>query len=258
MREEREQPQQPKADGPRPAAAGPAGRRALPQAQSKLLSKMQQKLSGAQFRWLNEKMYTCPGAESFRIMQGDPGQFEDYHAGFRSQTAKWPVQPIDVAIAWVKGLARGAAVADFGCGDAKLAASVPHRVRSFDLVSVRPEVEACNMAATPLGDASVDAAVFCLALMGTDYGAFLREAARALRPKGRLWIAEVRSRYEFVDGGDGPRSAFVDAVCRLGFALRKHSADNRMFVQFEFVRRKGAVGEVGEWPPLKACSYKKR
>ncbi len=44
----------------------------------------------------------------------------------------------------------------------------------------------------PAGDASVDAAVFCLALMGTDYPAFLREARRVLRPGGRLWIAEAR------------------------------------------------------------------
>jgi hypothetical protein len=33
---------------------------------------------------------------------------------------------------------------------------------------------ACNMAAVPLGETSVDAAVFSLALMGTDYGAFLQ------------------------------------------------------------------------------------
>lgn len=41
------------------------------------------------------------------------------------------------------------------------------------------------------GAASVDVAVFCLALMGTDYPAFLAEAHRVLKPSGRLWIAEV-------------------------------------------------------------------
>lgn len=39
--------------------------------------------------------------------------------------------------------------------------------------------------------ASVDIAVFCLALMGTDYPSFLREAARVLKPQGTIWIAEV-------------------------------------------------------------------
>ena len=47
-------------------------------------------------------------------------------------------------------------------------------VHSFDLVSTAPGVVACNMAAVPLEDACIDAAVFCLALMGTDYGSFLQ------------------------------------------------------------------------------------
>ena len=41
----------------------------------------------------------------------------------------------------------------------------------------------------------MDVVVFCLALMGTDYPRFLKEATRVLRPGGKLWIAEVRSRF---------------------------------------------------------------
>ena len=41
------------------------------------------------------------------------------------------------------------------------------------------------------GTASVDIAIFCLALMGTDYPAFLAEAHPVLKPGGRLWVAEV-------------------------------------------------------------------
>ena len=47
-------------------------------------------------------------------------------------------------------------------------------MHGFDLVATAPGVTACNMADVPLGDGSVDAAIFCLALMGTDYGAFLQ------------------------------------------------------------------------------------
>jgi ubiquinone/menaquinone biosynthesis C-methylase UbiE len=68
---------------------------------------------------------------------------------------------------------------------------VLQKTHSFDLVSAAPHVVACNMAHVPLEAGSVDVAVFSLALMGTDYGAFLREAARVLRHRGWLWIAEV-------------------------------------------------------------------
>jgi Hypothetical methyltransferase len=47
-------------------------------------------------------------------------------------------------------------------------------VHGFDLVATAPGVTACNMADVPLSDGSVDAVIFCLALMGTDYGAFLQ------------------------------------------------------------------------------------
>ena len=226
---------------------------------SMLLSKMQQKLQGAQFRWLNEKLYTCSGDEAFELMQESPGSFGDYHAGFRSQTQHWPVQPIEKAIQWVRKLPRDAAVADFGCGDAMLAARVKHKVHSFDLVAANDSVTACNMSDVPLGDCSVSAGVFCLALMGTDYGSFLVEAHRVLKPGGRLWIAEVRSRFQTVSGGDGRESDFVQCVRSAGFALREHDASNKMFVTFLFQKTKEGPRAGGpDWPLLKACTYKKR
>ena len=72
--------------------------------------------------------------------------------GFRQQTAQWPARPLDAAIARLKQLPASFKVADFGCGDAELAASVPQQVASFDLVACAPGVIACNMAHVPLGE----------------------------------------------------------------------------------------------------------
>lgn len=72
--------------------------------------------------------------------------------GFREQTQHWPVQPIDLAIAWLKQKSPTWVAADFGCGDARLGSSVPQAVHSLDLVATVPGVTACNMAHTPLGD----------------------------------------------------------------------------------------------------------
>ena len=71
--------------------------------------------------------------------------------GFRQQTSSWPARPLDAAIARLKQLPASYKVADFGCGDAELAASVPQHVSSFDLVATAPGVIACNMAHVPLG-----------------------------------------------------------------------------------------------------------
>lgn len=71
--------------------------------------------------------------------------------GFQQQVKRWPQQPLQRAVAWVAALPAHFRVADFGCGDAQLARSVPHAVTSLDLVAANERVTACNMAHTPLG-----------------------------------------------------------------------------------------------------------
>lgn len=73
--------------------------------------------------------------------------------GFKQQTAKWPLQPIQAAAEYLRRHSRKAVVADFGCGDAELARMAPQeKLHSLDLVSSAPGVIACNMADTPLGE----------------------------------------------------------------------------------------------------------
>ena len=181
-------------------------------------------------------------------------------AGFRKQTEGWPEQPVDVAIEWLSRRPASWVVADLGCGDARVASAAEQKVHSFDLVAAAPGVVACNMARLPLPAASVDAALFCLSLMGTDYGSFVNEAARVLRPGGWLWVAEVQSR--FVDEeGRSVVDAFVAAVAELGFALKRKETNNPYFLLLEFQGRKGRQtggGGTPSWPALRACQYKKR
>ena len=115
-------------------------------------------------------------------------------------------------------------------------------------------------------DASMDVAVFCLALMGTDYPSFLREAQRVLRPGGILWIAEVSSRFQ-PDPQQGSATSqrsktarqFVKALESSGFKMRS-SSDSKMFVVWELCKANNAAAFANPalWPALKACSYKKR
>ena len=87
---------------------------------------------GGRFRQLNEDLYTSSGAANFARFSKDPELAEAYHRGFREQARSWPENPLDAIIARVRAMPRGRVVADFGCGDARLAvlffrpASEPH------------------------------------------------------------------------------------------------------------------------------------
>ncbi|CAM9526136.1 unnamed protein product [Scytosiphon promiscuus] len=214
---------------------------------------MRQKLEGAQFRMINETLYTSESGASLAKFKKEPELFDVYHRGFREQVEKWPVHPLDIIIDWLRKYPK-ARVADFGCGEARLAATVPNKVHSFDLVSPNPLVTACDMAHVPIKDASVHVAVFCLSLMGTNLADFLREAYRVLVPGGLVKVAEVRSRFE---GEEGGVERFLEVTRRLGFDTRQMDRTNKMFLLAEFKKSKRKP-ESGIEFEAKACIYKRR
>jgi ribosomal RNA-processing protein 8 len=154
-----------------------------------LQQKMRAKLTGSQFRHINEKLYTTHSSEALSLFADQPSLFHDYHQGFRHQVQSWPTNPIDKFIALVSSAAkkRALVIADLGCGDAALAqhfhGKKSVKVRSFDLVKVNEFVQVCDMAHVPLDDATIDIAVFCLSLMGINFLAFIREACRYTKLK---------------------------------------------------------------------------
>lgn len=215
------------------------------------------KLDGARFRWLNEQLYTRPSPEAVALYKEDRGMFDLYHQGYREQVAMWPMNPLDEFIAHVRRHPKWV-VADLGCGEARLSASVPNKVHSFDLVAANDRVVACDIANVPLPDGAVDAVVICLALMGTNFLDFVTEARRILRKSkkgGRLMIAEVTSRCL-----DMP--AFIAAVEAIGFEKVHQEVLSKMFVRLDFVLAAPKPGARSSAPPetklLKPCLYKRR
>lgn len=222
----------------------------------------QQKLLGARFRQINEFLYSSDSASAFNHFKNNLDEFERYHQGWRLQQQKgWPVNPVDVIRRLIfqasSGKESNIAIADMGCGEAALMKSVSsnprYTVHSFDLVSQHPAVVACDISRTPLPSSSVDFAVFSLSLMNTNYGDSLAEAARILRTGGKVFIAEVESRFS-----EESCASFVKCMERLGFAHLSTDRQFSVFIIFQFQLSRHSAPHTVSWPSLKACQYKRR
>ena len=65
---------------------------------SKFQNKLNRKIEGGQFRWLNEQLYTKPSSDSVQLFKDSPDLFPVYHKGFQAQVKTWPLNPVDVII----------------------------------------------------------------------------------------------------------------------------------------------------------------
>lgn len=225
----------------------------LEKAPSKSLSlkeRLMEQLNSARFRYINEQLYTQTGQEAQEMFEEDEEAFQVYHQGFQTQVNKWPANPVDLFIKDIQQLPGNKVVADFGCGDAKIARNVPHKVHSFDLVALNDHVTACDMAHVPLGNGSVDVAVFCLSLMGTNLADYLTEAHRVLKTGGHLKIAEVASRFHSLP-------QFLLKVEQFGFHQVSKDTSNKMFYIFTF-KKTGKPKAKAPVLTLDPCVYKKR
>lgn len=218
-----------------------------------LRERMMMKLKASRFRYLNETLYNNSSTESKKYFKEDPDSFKAYHDGYKQQVLQWPLNPLDVIIESVKNMPENHIIADFGCGEALLATSVPQKVHSFDLVSVNERVQACDMAHTPLLTNSVHVVVFCLSLMGTNLGDYITEANRVLKKDGILKIAEIESRFEQIED-------FIKLLNDYGFVNTWKDLSQNLFYFLDFKKVKDITKDRYKLPKiaLKSCIYKKR
>lgn len=95
------------------------------------------------------------------------------------------MNPVDLFIKDLQKRETKLEIADLGCGEAAIAQSLATKpevtVHSFDLVAGNEFITACDIARVPLPSLSIDIAIFCLSLMGTNFVDFVNEANRILK-----------------------------------------------------------------------------
>ncbi|MGE0198212.1 MAG: DEAD/DEAH box helicase family protein [Simkaniaceae bacterium] len=162
---------------------------------------------------MNSRINHAPSSETHKQFLAHPEEWECYHSTYRENRKSWPVVPYEEAVKWFKARPH-MVIGDFGCGEALLAANIENKVFSFDHVAINENVTACDMCHTSLDDACLDAAVFSLSLMGSNFIDYLKEAHRCLKLDGHLWIAEPTSRIQNIE-------LFRDLLFRLGFDVSR-------------------------------------
>lgn len=170
-----------------------------------------------EFAALNARWNKAYSSTTNERLRKNPEEWCHYHTRMDEIEKHWEVIPRNECIKHLKeNLPLGSMVGDFGCGQAKLAESLQelHTVHSFDHIAINHNVFACDMTSTPLNDATLDAAIFSLSLMGLNIKDYITEAYRTLKPSGQLIIYHPAKHHD--------REKFVSGLSQLGFAVIKH------------------------------------
>jgi ribosomal RNA-processing protein 8 len=215
-------------------------------------------LSGSQFRWLNDMLYSTTSTEAYSEFNKDPNLFEAYHSGFARQAQKWPTNPVDQCISFLSRHSQLKTIGDFGCGEAKIAKDLhgkeSRKIFSFDLVDGgNAAITACNIANVPLNDESLDVAIFNLSLMGIDWPLFVKEARRCLKEGGLLYISEVVSRLQ-----KGVEAFEVSGLKAAGFTVLRSVASKGNYFHTFVAKKAGKKQTLVDADLLGKCPYKKR
>jgi ribosomal RNA-processing protein 8 len=83
-----------------------------------------------------------------------------------------------------------------GFGENLLSKEGINKIPAFDYVAISENVTAFDMSNVPLRDQEVDAVIFCLFLMGSNYLDHIKEAFRIINPYGNIFIDEPKQKIE--------------------------------------------------------------
>ena len=177
----------------------------------------------------HQKASTSTSTRMHEWFSEDKSRWKDYHKVREENIKDWVENPITV-IAERLNENPGQTIADLGCGMNRLKGLVKNYKAwySFDHCAVDPSVvEAdCSDLHEYLEDESVDSAVFCMSLWGTNYLDSIKEAHRYLKTGGTLYVVEPKDKVY--------QSVLLGEVVQLGFNLTNLVLERNGKTYFEY------------------------
>lgn len=159
----------------------------------------------------------------------DPSEWYYYHSLYAEKRKEWSEIPYVEIAKKIKERPEWI-VADMGCGENLLSKELTNQVHAFDYVAIDKNVIACDMSSVPLNSQEVDAVVFCLSLMGSNYLDYLKEAFRIIKPYGNLFICEPKKKI------DNRIEDFKKDIESVGFKIIEVNSHSSKFIYFQGIK----------------------
>ena len=147
------------------------------------------------FSEMNKSWSTTRSENTFKRLKNNEKEWFYYHDMYKKRREDWDEIPYLEIAKKIKERPEWI-VADMGCGENLLSKEVTNKVHAFDYVAINKYVTACDMSSIPLQDNEIDAIVFCLSLMGSNYLDYIKEASRVVKLYGNIFICEPKKKVE--------------------------------------------------------------
>ena len=163
---------------------------------------------------IHQKASTSSSSHMNEYFRSNPDKWREYHSIREENKKEWVEDPINV-IAEKLNKNRHQVIADLGCGMNQLKTLVNSYSKwySFDHYSDDETVIKADISDLReyLQDNSVDAAVFCMSLWGTNYMDYIKESYRYLKSGGIVYIAEPKDKIN--------QSELIGGATQIGFEI---------------------------------------